>query len=111
MSDAYRDDLAAAQLRVEDLEREHAALQAHNAKLEALVAAKPVAPVPRRRRRRDTPAETAALVIAIIGAVGIFLLAGGPAAYVDGVMIGAAAVTRGVIVGRRWLTGLGHEGS
>ena len=37
---AYRDDLEAAQLRVRDLEREHAALQAHNAELERLASPK-----------------------------------------------------------------------
>lgn len=47
MSDAYRDDLAAARQRVADLEREHAELAARNRELQALV---PAAPAPVQKR-------------------------------------------------------------
>ena len=67
MRDAYRDDLAAAQLRVQDLEHEHAALAAESARLQAL------ADAPRRAAEQAEAARRARQDRVAIVTVGIVL--------------------------------------
>ena len=73
MGDAYRDDLAAAQHRLRDLEREHAALAARNATLEADAAPKPVErkPVPKRKPSKPSGVEMVVLWAVIVGTVAV----------------------------------------
>ncbi|MBV8763056.1 MAG: bZIP transcription factor [Deltaproteobacteria bacterium] len=75
MSDAYRDDLEAAKLRVADLEREHEALQARNAELEAPPVPPPSPPSAHdlRVRRVRRVMGTIAAVLAATTAVGLAL--------------------------------------
>ncbi|MBV8763057.1 MAG: bZIP transcription factor [Deltaproteobacteria bacterium] len=74
MSDAYRDDGEAAQLRLQDLEREHATLEARNAELQTQLkrsepppaTAKPVAVTP-------APIFYLTATLAILGIVALSL--------------------------------------
>lgn len=76
MGDAYRDDLAAAQARVADLEREHTALAAQNATLEAAAAPGP-APAPvRRARRKMTGGEFAVYALVCAAVIGLSAFVG-----------------------------------
>ena len=97
MRDAYRDDLAAAQLRVADLEREHAALAAQNAALEAAAAPAP-APVPVRRSRTRLTGGELVVYVAVVGtSVGLFLLAGGPESWVKPIILVVALGTQALM--------------
>jgi hypothetical protein len=100
MGNAYRDDLAAAQARVADLEREHTALVAQNAALEA-AAAPP--PKPHRSRSRLTGGEFAIYCVVLAAFITIFLLAGGPASWVKPLMIPVALGTQALLKVRRSL--------
>ena len=102
MGDAYRDDLAAAQLRVQDLEREHAALAARNAALEAR--ATPPAPAPTLRpKRRLTAVEQIVIVLAVVGGAALCAYGHLPRALAKLAMMGIVLTTQGLVLLRRWL--------
>ena len=93
MGDAYRDDLAAAKARVADLEREHTALAARNAALQAAAA-----PVPARHSRRTmTGGEFVVYVVVCAAAIGLFLLVGGPESAVTPLLVVVALGTQALI--------------
>lgn len=102
MGDAYRDDLAAAQLRVQDLEREHAALAARNAALEAR--ATPPPPAPKRARRgRLTGVEQLLVMLALAATVGLCVVEHVPRTAAKLAMGAVVLTSHGLILLRRWL--------
>ena len=100
MGDAYRDDLVAARARVADLEREHAALAADNAKLTALVTP---APAPIDKRKKPMLAIATVLVAACVvgGLVGNRLLVACAAAALVTLGKVALAMWGGIRIGAR----------
>ncbi len=105
MGFAYRDDLEAARLRVADLEREHAALAAHNARLETLAAPAPAPPPVRVHRSRSdlTAGELTVFFGVAFGSIGIFIVAGLPMHAMKPVGDAIMLSTLAAIHVRRWL--------
>lgn len=106
MGFAYRDDLEAARLRVLDLEREHAALAAHNARLEAVAAPTPAPPAAvhvHRRRGSLTTGELTVFYVVVFGFLGLYMLAGWPSHALKPAGDAIALSTLGAIHLRRWM--------